>query len=124
MRKETSTNNQNRQALEEFCGMVYTYNLISGRWKMLILYKLEKGSMRYHQLKQKMPNITERMLTLQLKELEKDGLVTRTVHPDVPVQVSYALTESAKLLSPVWHAMEKWGDARRQQDKTKPLIAT
>jgi len=112
-RKENSTNNLNRQLLNDFCGMVYAHDLISGRWKMLILYKLEAGHLRYSELRKKLPNITERMLTLQLKELENNHLVTRTVYPEVPLRVEYALTESARVLSPVWQAMEKWGDAHR-----------
>lgn len=95
--------------------MVYAHDLISGRWKMLILYKLEIGPMRYNELRKKLPNITERMLTLQLKELENDHLVPRTVYPAVPARVEYELTESAKVLSPIWRVMEKWGDAHREK---------
>jgi DNA-binding HxlR family transcriptional regulator len=114
-KKENSTNNLNRQLLNEFCGMVYAHDLISGRWKMLILYKLEIGPIRYNELRKKLPNITERMLTLQLKDLENNHLVIRTVYPEVPVRVEYELTESAKVLSPIWRAMEKWGDAHREK---------
>jgi DNA-binding HxlR family transcriptional regulator len=113
MRKENSTNNQNRQQLQNFCGMVYAHDLVNGRWKMLILYKLEKKPLRYSELKKLLPNITERMLTLQLKVLEKDGLIARSVYPEVPVRVEYTLTDSAKELSPVWHAMEKWGESHK-----------
>ena len=115
MRKENSTNNQNRKQIQAFCGMVYAHDLINGRWKMLILYKLEKRVMRYNELKKLLPNITERMLTLQLKALEKDHLIDRSVYPEVPVRVEYKLTESARILSPIWQAMEKWGDAHRNQ---------
>ena len=88
-KKENSTNNLNRQLLNEFCGMVYAHDLISDRWKMLILYKLEIGQMRYNELRKKLPNITERMLTLQLKDLEDNHLVIRTVYPEVPVRMEY-----------------------------------
>jgi DNA-binding HxlR family transcriptional regulator len=123
MRKENSTNNQNRKQLHEFCGMVYAHDLINGRWKMLILYKLGKGSMRYTNLKKLLPNITERMLTLQLKALEKDYLISRTVYAEMPIRVEYQLTESGRVLSPIWLAMEKWGDAHRSEfnlDKANP----
>ena len=116
-RKENSTNSLNRQLLSDFCGMVYAHDLVSGRWKMLILYKLEKRRLRFSELRQHLPNITERMLTLQLKELEKDCLVNRIVTAEVPVRVEYELSESAKQLSPVWHALEKWGDAHRDKYK-------
>lgn len=114
-RKENSTNNLNRQLLNDFCGMVYAIDLLGGRWKMLILYKLEMGRKRFSELRKELPNITDRMLTLQLKELEKAHLIKRTVYPEVPVRVEYELTKSAKVLSPVWHAMEKWGDAHREE---------
>ncbi|HEK21757.1 MULTISPECIES: winged helix-turn-helix transcriptional regulator [unclassified Mucilaginibacter] len=114
MSKENSTNQYNRKQLQDFCGMVYAHDMVSGRWKMLILYKLDKGAMRYTELKKLLPNITERMLTLQLKALEKDGLVKRSVYAEVPVRVEYSLTESALQLSPLWYAMEKWGDDHRR----------
>lgn len=112
-RKENSTNSLNQKALNEYCGMVYAHGLISGRWKMLMLYKLEHGPMRYSELKKKLPNITERMLTLQLKDLENNHLIIRRVYPEVPTRVEYELTDSAKILSPVWRAMEQWGDDHR-----------
>ncbi|MVT08264.1 winged helix-turn-helix transcriptional regulator [Chitinophaga tropicalis] len=112
-RKENSTNSINRQVLQDFCGVVYTLDMIGGRWKMLILYKLGLRKKRFSELKKELPNISERMLTLQLKELEKDNLIIRTVYPETPVRVEYELTESAKVLSPIWHAMEKWADAHR-----------
>lgn len=114
-RKENSTNSLNRQVLNAFCGVVYTLDLIGGRWKMLILYKLGLGRKRFSELRKHLPNISERMLTLQLKELEKDHLIVRTVYPEVPVRVEYELTEQARVLSPIWQAMEKWGDAHRER---------
>ncbi|SFE07281.1 transcriptional regulator, HxlR family [Chitinophaga sp. CF118] len=113
-RKENSTNSLNRQLLNDFCGVVYALDLIGGRWKMLILYKLGMGRKRFSELRKELPNVTERMLTLQLKELEKNHLIVRTVYPEVPVRVEYELTESAKVLSPIWHAMESWGETHRE----------
>jgi DNA-binding HxlR family transcriptional regulator len=113
-RKETSTNNLNRQALNEFCGMVYTLDILGGRWKMLILYKLEIRKRRFSELRDELPNISERMLTLVLKELEKNHLIKRLVYAEVPTRVEYELTESARMLSPVWHAMEQWGDDHKK----------
>ena len=104
----------NRQALNDFCGVVYALDMIGGRWKMLILYKLGLRNKRFSELRRELPNISERMLTLQLKELEKDHLIARTVYPETPVRVEYQLTETAKVLSPIWQAMEKWGDAHRE----------
>ena len=112
-RKPTSTNSRNREALGEYCGMNYALNLVGGRWKLLILYKLEKQTRRFSELKQTLPHITDRMLTLQLRELEHDGLVIRTVFAEVPPRVEYALTASGHALSPTWKSLEAWGDAQR-----------
>lgn len=124
-RKENSTNSLNRQVLKDWCGMVYAMDLMGGRWKMLLLYKLSKGKKRFSEMRKQVPNITDRMLTLQLKELEKDHLILRTVYPEVPARVEYELTESAKALIPLWQEMERWGDAHRETfPETEGLQAT
>lgn len=73
--KENSTNSINLRMLTT-CNLTYAINLMGGRWKLLLLMRLETGRMRYSELKRQVPNITERMLTLQLREMEMDGLVT------------------------------------------------
>jgi DNA-binding HxlR family transcriptional regulator len=113
-RKPTSTNNSNRAGLSDFCGMNYALDILVGRWKLLILYKLENKRLRYGEIKNIMPNITDRMLTLHLQEMERDGLVIRTVYPEVPPRVEYELTESAAALAPVWKQLEQWGLAHRE----------
>ncbi|GAA0550210.1 winged helix-turn-helix transcriptional regulator [Chitinophaga japonensis] len=110
----TSTNSINREKLNDLCGMEYAIDLLGGRWKLLILYKLENRALRFIELKKILPGITDRMLTLQLRELEKDGLLHRTVYPEVPPRVEYRLTDSAEKLIPVWKALERWGDAHRE----------
>ncbi|MGF7042108.1 winged helix-turn-helix transcriptional regulator [Mucilaginibacter lappiensis] len=112
--KPTSTNNRNRNELIDFCGMNYALNMLAGRWKLLILYKLENKKLRYGDVKKLMPNITDRMLTLHLQEMERDGLIIRTVYPEVPLKVEYELTESAVALAPVWKQLEHWGIAHRK----------
>lgn len=114
-RKLSSTNARNREALDGFCGLTYALNLLGGRWKLLILYELEKGKRRFSELKQTLPHITDRMLTLQLRELEHDGLIARTVYAEVPPRVEYELTPSALALAPTWKSLEAWGDAHRQE---------
>jgi len=94
--------------------MNYALDILVGRWKLLILYKLENKRLRYGEIKSIMPNITDRMLTLHLQEMERDGLVTRTVYPEVPPRVEYELTESAAALAPVWKQLEQWGLAHRE----------
>lgn len=117
-RKETSTNSINRSILNE-CGVVYAIDLIGGRWKLYILYKLEDRKLRFSELKKLVPNITERMLTLQLREMERDHLVARTVYPEVPARVEYELTESGKKLIPVWKMLEEWGGEHRERIQEK-----
>ena len=112
-RKETSTNSINRQVLTEFCGLQYAINLIEGRWKLIILYKLERKELRFTELKKQLPNVTDRMLTRQLKELERDKLINRRVFAAVPLKVVYALTEEGRSLSPIWTSLEHWGLAHR-----------
>ncbi len=112
-RKENSTNTINRRILNERCGFMYALDIIGGRWKLLILYKLEKRKMRYSELMKVIPNISTRMLALQLKELERDHLIRRHVFAEVPVRVEYELTEAAHKLSDMWHSLENWGDEHR-----------
>jgi DNA-binding HxlR family transcriptional regulator len=100
--------------LNDYCGMIFAIELIGGRWKLLILYNLEKGKLRFGELRKLTPNITERMLTLQLRELEKDLLVKRTVYAEVPPRVEYELTLSALQLAPIWQCLEKWGLDHRE----------
>ncbi|MBO2010174.1 helix-turn-helix transcriptional regulator [Siccationidurans soli] len=120
-RKPTSTNNRNREALDNFCGLTYAMNLLGGRWKLLILHKLEPQKRRFSELKKTLPHITDRMLTLQLRELERDGLISRTVFAEVPPRVEYDLSANGRALSPIWKGLETWGDAHRQT--AEPITA-
>lgn len=97
-----------------FCGVTYAIELLGGRWKLLILYKLEKKTLRFIELKKKLPGITDRMLTLHLRELEKSGLISRTVYAEVPPRVEYSLTAIARRLIPVWQMLEQWGLEHQQ----------
>lgn len=106
-RKENSTNMLNEKTLME-CELLYAVCKIGGRWKLLILCKLENGKLRFSEIKRIIPQITERMLALQLRELEKDGLVKRTVYAEVPPRVDYELTDVSKELIPVWRQLEDW----------------
>ncbi|PUZ22983.1 transcriptional regulator [Chitinophaga parva] len=122
-RKPSSTNTENLQKLLNFCGVVYAVDLLGGRWKMIILYKLEKRTLRFGELKSRIPDISDRMLTLHLQELERDGLITRTVYPEVPPRVEYSLTESARKLAPIWQQLEQWGLEHRGQLVPQQLTA-
>jgi DNA-binding HxlR family transcriptional regulator len=107
-RKENSTNTLNSKVIMD-CELTYAVCKIGGRWKLLLLCKLEEGKLRFSELKKLIPEITERMLALQLRELEKDKLVKRTVYAEVPPRVDYELTSIAKELVPVWRQLEQWG---------------
>ncbi|OJV54177.1 MAG: transcriptional regulator [Bacteroidetes bacterium 43-16] len=108
-RKENSTNSWNESYIVESCDLTYAVCKIGGRWKLLILCKLENGKLRFSELRNQINGITERMLTLQLRELEKEGLVKRTVYAEVPPRVDYELTAIAKELVPIWSQLSQWG---------------
>jgi len=94
---------------EFHCAMDVTMNYIGGKWKSVVLWYLRKEKKRFSELRRHIPNITEKMLSLQLKELELDGIVSRKVYPEVPPKVEYALTDFGKTLIPVLEEIAKWG---------------
>ena len=109
MRKENSTNTLNKKKIDASCGMAYTLSLIGGRWKPGILWRLITGKMRYSELRKALPDVSERILVLQLRELEKDGLVKRIVYAEVPPRVEYQLTEAGLSMKPMLKAISDWG---------------
>ena len=86
-----------------------TLAIIGGKWKILILYHLCAGTQRFNELRRLLPDITQRMLTLQLRELEDDGIVHREVYPQGPPKVEYSLTAFGATLIPVIEVMDSWG---------------
>ncbi|MFT3803835.1 MAG: helix-turn-helix domain-containing protein [Burkholderiaceae bacterium] len=100
------------------CSVEATLDLIGGKWKGVILYRLlTERVLRFNELRRLLPNITQRMLTNQLRELEGDGLISRKVYPEVPPKVEYRLTPYGQTLKPVIVALKKWGDAH-VEDRT------
>ena len=91
------------------CPVVTTLDIIGGKWKVLILYHLNTETRRFNELQRLLVGITQRMLTLQLRELEQAGIVHREVYPQVPPKVEYSLTEFGLTLMPVIQAMHRWG---------------
>jgi DNA-binding HxlR family transcriptional regulator len=91
------------------CPAEYTLQVIGGRWKVLILYQLFQGAQRFSELQRSVTGITQKMLTQQLREMERDGIVERTVYPQVPPRVEYRLSPRGQTLRPVVNAMCKWG---------------
>ena len=92
------------------CAVEATLQLIDGKWKGVILYHLLQGTLRFNAIRKRLSNITQRMLTTQLRELERDGFVLRTVYPEVPPKVEYSLTQRGRTLKPVIMALKAWGD--------------
>ena len=91
------------------CGMDITMDYIGGKWRSVVLWYLLKGRKRFGELKAVIPDITEKMLSIQLKKLEKDGLIERTVFAEVPPRVEYDLTISGKTLIPLLKEIASWG---------------
>lgn len=87
--------------------------IFGGKWKLEILWVLSHGTHRFNALKRAIPGVTQHMLTVQLRELERDGLVHRTVHPEVPPRVEYGITEEARRLRPIFNAIFEWMKDRR-----------
>ncbi|AXF84406.1 putative HTH-type transcriptional regulator YybR [Ephemeroptericola cinctiostellae] len=98
-----------------FCPVNTTLDIIGGKWKALIIYHLINGTQRFNSLQRSMAGITQRMLTLQLRELEADGLIHREVYPVIPPKVEYSLTAFGRTLLPVIYAMHAWGVAYREE---------
>ncbi len=90
------------------CSMEFTLSVIGGKWKCLIVWYLGSNALRFNELKRKLPKITQRMLTLQLRELESDGLVSRKVFSQGMPKVEYSLTDAGRGLLPVLGSLSDW----------------
>ena len=98
-----------RRAGRTGCAVEVTLSVIGGLWKPVILFHLLDGKLRFNALCRMVPNATPRMVTLQLRELERDGVINRIVYPEVPPRVEYELTELGRSLEPVLLSMRSWG---------------
>lgn len=101
----------NKQDCRQYgtCPMKLVHKLISGKWKILILWYLCGGALRFSDLKRKLPNVTQKMLTNQLRSLEDDGLIYRNVYPVFPPKVEYGLTGLGNSITPMLKEMYKFG---------------
>ncbi len=97
------------------CPVETTLTLISDKWKVLILRDLMPGKKRFSELKRSIGNVSQKVLTAQLREMEKSGIVKRTVYPEVPPRVEYELTELGYSLKPILDAMWDWGTNYKAQ---------
>lgn len=97
------------KGVEYHCSMELTLELIGGKWKPLIIWYLAENTMRFSELKRALPNITQKMLTQQLRALEESGLVNRHIYAEIPPKVEYSLTSAGKSLLPILETLRQWG---------------
>ncbi len=123
--KETSVIQENKSKAFANCPVTFVMERIGGYWKPIILFNLLTGTKRYNELKKSMPTITEKMLIQCLKQLQSDGLVTRTAKPFILPYVTYELTKKGKDLRPVLYAMAEWaiGNGGQQSTQFKKQMA-
>ncbi|UHA75880.1 winged helix-turn-helix transcriptional regulator [Paenibacillus sp. 481] len=99
----------------EACPVEFTLDIIGGKWKGILLYHLMDGTKRFNELRKICPHITQRMLTLQLRELAEDGVIHREVYQQVPPKVEYSLTEFGRTLEPILVLLKQWGESYKDQ---------
>lgn len=93
------------------CPVATTVQLIGNKWKLLIIRNLLTRPWRFNELQKSLDGISQKVLTDSLRSMEADGIITRTVYPEVPPRVEYALSELGQSMRPILDAMEKWGTA-------------
>lgn len=102
------------------CPVEVTLSLISDRWKVLIIRDLLDGTKRFGELKKSIGNISQKVLTSNLRSMEKDGLITRKVYAQVPPKVEYSLTKTGLSLKPVLSALKDWGTNYKEKVNKSP----
>jgi DNA-binding HxlR family transcriptional regulator len=99
----------------EKCAVETTLELIDGKWKGVVLFHLLDNTLRFNELRRRAPGATQRVLTKQLRELEADGLIIRTVYAEVPPRVEYRLSPLGETLRPIIVALKSWGTAYKER---------
>lgn len=97
------------QAVDEQCPVEVGLNILSGKWKLKILWHLSGGTIRFNELQRLLGNITTKTLTQQLRELEEQGIIVRKVFPEIPPKVEYSLSELGGTLKPILAQLCDWG---------------
>jgi len=107
----------------ESCPVTFTCNVIGGRWKPLIIYMISLGITRFGEMQRTLPEISKTMLTQELRDLEKNGIIDRKIFAEIPPRVEYSLTEWGKATLPIMQAMAKWGtDYRKDQKVIEEMV--
>lgn len=97
------------------CPVATTVSLIGSKWKLLIIRNLLVRPWRFNELKKDLDGISQKVLTDSLRSMEEDGLITRTVYPEVPPRVEYALSDLGQSLKPILDSMVEWGNAYKEK---------
>ena len=117
MKKQTNGNEAQECVSERARAQLHrALRLLSGKWKGEILWQLVDGKQRFGQLRRAIPDVTQHMLTTQLRDLESEGLVKRTVFPEVPPRVEYEMTPAARALRPVFDELFRWANAHARPE--------
>lgn len=124
MDDSASRRSRQRKAGRTGCAVEATLSVIGGVWKPVLVFHLLTGKLRFNALCRAIPSATARMITLQLRELEADGIVKRTVFPEVPPKVEYELTELGQSLAPVLLNMRDWGARLQKLDSADRQMAS
>lgn len=103
----------------EKCAVETTLELIDGKWKGVALFHLLDNTLRFNELRRRAPAVTQRVLTKQLRELERDGLIIRTVYAEVPPRVEYRLSPLGETLRPIIVALKAWGTTYKERQLGK-----
>ena len=107
--EKESERESNQEAPQYICGVAVSLEIIGGKWKGVILWHLCHKTLRFSQLRRRLQGVTQKMLTQQLRELERDKLVNRKVYAEVPPRVEYSLTELGRTLEPTLRQLCEWG---------------
>lgn len=116
--KKLANSQNERHCNGDSCEIRDAFLIMGGKWKSMILYTLaSKGTVRFNQLKKSVTGISQKMLTQQLRELERDGLISREIFPEVPPHVEYSMTKLGLSLGSIYGAVHRW-----EQDNHKAII--
>ena len=114
---------KNKEFNPHKCGVVHFLNLIGGKWKVLIIYAISKGYNRFSMLKRESPFISKQMLVNQLRELEDDAIIERTIYAEMPPRVEYKLTPYGESLLPVIKVIRDWGkNDLKEKGENEPFL--